>query len=313
MKRLKQSNAGMNLLQCENGRILPFLLLIVLLLAASGTYIFYFTDLVIKHDQGKEMLATNSSLVKKPMPPHPEIPGVVHKEKTAVAPQRTVAESKIKTVAASPAPVKIPEQKKVSPAKKMNKQIAVKRRPEDKLEKLTTKKQIAKAVPDTKASVESASVPEKGKYTLLIGVYVMKKSMTPEKSKLTSAGLEPNVSKGPKKMEPMNRLFIGRFDSYPEAALEKNKLAKATTDAFILPENGKFAVYAGSYFEKKRAVSEHEKLAKSGLKSEIVQTKVPVNTFRLTAGSFATKELADKEAQRLKTLGLTALVTGSGI
>jgi cell division protein FtsN len=313
MKRLKQLNVVMNLLQCENGGVLPVLLLTVLLLAASGAYLFYFTDLVIKHDQGNEILTSNSSLVKKPMPPHREIPGAVRKEKTTIALQQTAADLKRKTGADRPSPVKISVQKKVSPAKNTKKQIAVKTRPDDKLEKLTTDKQIAKAGPAAKPSVASVTVPEKGKYTLLIGVYVMKKSMIPEKTKLMSAGLKPEISKGPKKMEPMNRLFIGRFDSYAGAALEKKKLAKATKDAFILPEKGKFAVYAGSYFENKRAISEHEKLAKTGLKSEIVQTRVPISTFRLTAGSFATKELAAKEAQRLKKLGLAALVTGSGI
>jgi cell division protein FtsN len=338
MKRLKRLTELLDMLQYENGRALPVLLLILLLLVAAGGYIFYFTDLVVKHGQGNETLSSSASLVKKPLPPRPGIQTAARDEKPPVAHQQAAVDSKAKAGAGKTAPVKISEQKTITPAKNSKKRVSGKARAEEKLEKLTTAKPVGKGGPESKPvviaknvkktkepakkqaeaepskpSVRQSTGPEKGKYTLLIGVYVMKKSMAPEKAKLKTAGLKPGISKGPKKLEPMNRLLIGSFDSYSEASLESKKLAKATEDAFILPEKGKFAVYAGSYFEKGRAISEHDRLTKAGLKSEIVQTKVPVNTFKLTAGSFASRELADKEALRLKKLGLAASVTGSGI
>ncbi len=337
MKRLKCLNDCMNLLRCNRGRALPILLLLLLILAAGG-YLLFYTDLVTRHDQGNKPLAPNASLVKKPLPPRPGIPAEAHEEKPAVTPQQEKVVSTAKTGAGKSAPVKASEQKNLPPVKTMKKQISAKTGSEEKLVKLTTAKQIEKpataikhavtSAPDKKTkepekkqdeakqartAVEAVATPGKGKYTLLIGVYVMQKSMSPEKTKLKSAGLKPEIRKGPKRMEPMNRLLIGRFDSYAEASLESKKLAKATSDTFVLPEKDKFSLYAGSYFEKGRAISEHDRLAKVGIQSEIVQTSVPVNTFRLTAGSFASKELAVREAKRLKKLGLAATVTGSGI
>ncbi len=337
MKWLKRLNEGTIFIRCESGRALPVLLLILFLLAGGG-YLYFCTDLITKHDQANTPLAPNASLVKKPLPPHSENPAAVTEKKSAVTSQEAKVESKAKTGAGRPAPVKPSEQKRLPAAKTATKQAAVQTSSEEKLVKLTTGKQVAKTGPESKhavtaeqnkkakepekkqgevkqekPSVEPGTVPEKGKYTLLIGVYVMKKSMSPEKTKLKSAGLKPEIRKGPKRMEPMNRLLIGRFDSYAEASLESKKLAKATNDTFILPEKDKFSVYAGSYFEKGRAISERERLEKAGLRSEIVQTSVPVNTFRLTAGSFASKELAVREAKRLKKLGLAATVATSGI
>lgn len=337
MKRLKWLNEYLKTLQFESGRVLPVLLVILLLLAAGG-YLFFNTGLFAKHDQGNTLPAPNASLVKKPLPPSLENTAVVQEKSTNVKQQHAQIDSKTKTGVEKPAPVKSSEQKKLPVAKSTGKKLPAPKNPEEQLAKLTTEKPPAKSAsvpkktvsteqnkkakePVKKQAVAKASknsnvasvVTEKGKYTLLIGVYVMKKSMAPEKTKLKSAGLKPAITAGPKKMETMNRLFVGRFDSYAEASLASKKLAKATKDTFILHEKDKFSVYAGSYFEQERAISEHERLAKSGLKSEIVQTSVPVNTFRLTAGSFLTKELAAKESKRLKKLGLSATVASSGI
>jgi hypothetical protein len=334
MKQLKRFNEVMNLFQCENGKTLPVLLFVLLLLVAGGGCLYYFTDLIVKHGHENEPVISNASLVKKPMPPRSEISEGINREKSTIASQQTVANSNARPGAGKPAPAKISKQNEITPTRKAKKQVAIKTGTEEKLEKLTTARQIAKNVPESKSSSTAKKLnkakeseykheetkmakqsvkPANGRFTLLIGVYVMKKSMAPEKSKLKSVGLKPEIVKGPKMMQPMNRLFVGRFNSYAEAALETKKISKATKDTFILPENGKFALYAGSYFEKGRALSEYERLAKAGLKTEIVRKRVPVTTFRLTAGCFASRELALKEAQHLKKVGLDASVIGSGI
>jgi cell division protein FtsN len=111
----------------------------------------------------------------------------------------------------------------------------------------------------------------------------------------------------------MNRLFVAEFDSRSEAAEELLKLSKWTHDAFILPGQGKYAVYAGSYFLKARAESEQSRLKKQGIKPVVQKAAVPVSTMKLTTGSFSTRKEAEAETVRLKKLGIKASVLRSGV
>ena len=90
------------------------------------------------------------------------------------------------------------------------------------------------------------------------------------------------------------------------------KIKKITGDAFILPEKGKFSLYAGSYFVKERAEKERDRLIKAGLKPVIRKSNVPVTTYRLTAGNFQSIKPAETEAERLKKLGVKVSVVKSG-
>lgn len=178
--------------------------------------------------------------------------------------------------------------------------------------KIVKKEEKPSFAKPAKTAVTAASKPGKGNFTLLIGVYVLEKSMVAEKAKLKSAGLSTIIRKGPKKIEPMNRLFVAEFDSRSEATEELLKLRKWTHDAFILPGKGKYAVYAGSYFLKARAESEQSRLIKQGIKPVVQKVDVPVSTKKLTAGSFSTRKEAEEETIHLKKLGIKASVLRSG-
>jgi hypothetical protein len=146
-----------------------------------------------------------------------------------------------------------------------------------------------------------------GKFTLVVGTYVLKSSMLADKAKLERAGLKPSVSAGRKMSEPMNRLLVAEFGSYSSARSELNRVRKTSKDAFLLQEKGRFTVYAGSYFRHERALQEQERLRRQGFVPIVKKSDAPVSTFTLTSGNFPTREAALKEAARLRKLGFKPL------
>ena len=96
------------------------------------------------------------------------------------------------------------------------------------------------------------------------------------------------------------------------ADAELKKLEKVTDGAFILQENGKYAVYAGSYFVEGMAASEQDTLYKQGITLVMKKVQVTMPVLRMTAGSFSSHEAAQKEAARLKKRGLDATVIKAG-
>lgn len=140
-------------------------------------------------------------------------------------------------------------------------------------------------------------------YTLVVGTYVMKPMMKNDKSRLEKAGFKTSVTSGKKKSEPMNRLLVSQLDNYALAKQELDRVKKAGPGAFIIQEEGKYSVYAGSYYLYDRAVEERDRLQKQGINPTIKKTRVSVATYSLTSGNFPTREAAVDEAARLKKLG----------
>jgi len=141
------------------------------------------------------------------------------------------------------------------------------------------------------------------RYTLVVGTYVLKSSMSTAKAKLEKAGLQTVVVPGKMRSEPMNRLLVAEVSSPQAAQEELAKVKKASKDAFFLRENNKYAIYAGSYFAEDRAVQEQERLRKRGFVPILKKTQAPVTTYSLSAGSYPTRETALKGAERLQKLG----------
>jgi cell division protein FtsN len=171
-------------------------------------------------------------------------------------------------------------------------------------QKLPAKKEAAKpAVAAAPAAKKTA-----GHYTLAIGTYVLEKSMAADKAKLKKAGLAPAVKKGDMKQEPMTRLYLATYPNYDEAAAALKQLRQSSGDGFFLPEGDRYAVYAGSYFQESRAAVEQDRLSGKGIKTVMRKVKVPVPTYRMTAGSFSTREDAVQAVARLKKSGIRAAV-----
>jgi cell division protein FtsN len=146
-------------------------------------------------------------------------------------------------------------------------------------------------------------------YTLKIGEYVVKSAMADAKRKIKKTGLSPVVEQGPKRNKPMIRLYFGEFSNQATARREQNKLRAAKADSFFLMDGDRrFHVYAGSYIDQKGAEKEQQRLASLGIKLSLKQVVVPVPTFLLTVGSFPTREAALEKAVELEKQGVKAVV-----
>lgn len=177
-----------------------------------------------------------------------------------------------------------------------------------------------KAAPDKQVAVKEKVSGDAGKavskkeekgFSLVVGTYVLQSTLKADKAKLERAGLHPSVVAGPKKNQPMNRLVVAEFDSFATARSELDKVKKASKDAFILHEDGKFTVYAGSYYRHDRAEEEQGRLQAQGFAPILKKSVAPVGTWKLTVGGFPTRAAAQEEAAKLRKLGFKPVPTQS--
>jgi hypothetical protein len=146
-------------------------------------------------------------------------------------------------------------------------------------------------------------------YTLQIGEYVVQSGLGEAKKKIKSLGLEPLVEPGAKKKGPMTRLYLGEYPSQAAAKKGLDKLRAGKVDGFyLLEEDQKYHVYAGSYLDEKGAAKERQRFAALGIKLSLKQVVVAVPTFQLTAGNFPTREAALAMAGELEKQGVSSRV-----
>lgn len=110
----------------------------------------------------------------------------------------------------------------------------------------------------------------------------------------------------------MHRLFLADFGNRDEALEELERLKLASSDAFMLKENGRYMVYAGSYLRESKAVGEQNRLLAVGVKLLIKKATAPVAVTKVRAGSFADQASAEKAVKVLKKGGLSAKVVKIG-
>ena len=147
-----------------------------------------------------------------------------------------------------------------------------------------------------------------GPYRLLIGDFVPDKKLEAVQAKLKKDGIGPIRKEIVQASEPMNRLYVAEYTDQDAAEAELQKLKKLTADAFLIPENGKYILFAGSYFNADRAAWELKKLGAKGVKPAIRKAHVTIKVTRVNAGSYASSEEARKDARRLKKQGINATV-----
>ena len=288
-------------------------------------------DNVATDSVGSPRVATSGQKVVQPAP-------VV--EKPATPPLKTAQTNKA-AAGKSEKPSKLPATKKSVPAKTVlvastnNKKSAQQKQPKTKISPATdmakagsrpipaaggeTKKPASgqknvggniaklpakKVTPKSSENIEPAGTKKAGeRYTLVVGTFVLKSSMTTAKAKLEKAGLQPVIVPGKRKSEPMNRLLVAEVTSAQAAQEELAKVKKVSKDAFFLRENTTYAIYAGSYFAQDRAVQEQERLRKQGFVPILKKTQAPVTTYSLSVGSYPTRDTALKGAESLRKLG----------
>jgi cell division protein FtsN len=329
----------------EKGSSQQILLLVLVLLLAVFGYLYFFTGIIKPRVEAPA--PPPPAQVKQPIPARPDVGGAVPGAGNAAAPAPDAKAAAVTTPAGAPAtapsvPAAPPAPAVAQPAKPAVAQpakpavaqpakpaVAQPAKPTAAQPAKPTAAQPAKpdvakkpapaaAAPQKAATAKPAKItkaaakPADGAYTLVVGEYVVNKSADTVQSKLKKLGIGPVVKSKAKRSEPMNRLYLASYDSHQAADAALANLKNATPDGFILPENGKYAVYAGSYFNEGKAAVEQDRLYEKGYKLVMKKTTVPVPVVRLTAGRYASKDEAGKDIARLKKQGVIAHVVKAG-
>ena len=251
---------------------------------------------------------------EEPQKPEPAKPAKISPpEKKSVTPEKkgaTPEAKEPKTAAAKPQPAAAA--KKPASAKENEKVAKTVAKTAGKAQKGvpagssgTTKKPASAALHD-KEKVKAVPATGKGPWTVVVGSYVLEDAMASDLTRVRGAGLEADVKEGGRRKSAMNRLLAGEYPTRADARKELDTLKKYTSDAFILEQGDKFAVYAGSYLLTERADSEKERLAAAGIKLTIKHAEVSIPAKRLTAGTFSDKKAADAAVNKLKGIGFKA-------
>jgi hypothetical protein len=164
-------------------------------------------------------------------------------------------------------------------------------------------------VEDTRLTGTSDQAVETAIYSLDMGEYVVKSAMADAEKKLRKMGQVPVVEEGPKRKEPMIRLYAGGFPNLEAAKKQQEKLRANNVECFILLERDrKSHLYAGSYSDQNAAAKQQKRLADLGIKVSLKKVVVSVPTFHLTAGSFPTRGAALEVAAELEKQGVKSVV-----
>ncbi len=225
----------------------------------------------------------------KEEPKKPEIPKTAEKKSapTAVADKKDM----------KPQATKVEEKKNVADAKKVNVAEADK--------KTAATKDTAKK---TGAEVQTVqNTPAKpASWTLFVGNYVLEEALSADMGRVRKAGLQPVIKASTRKKTSMNRLFVSEFNDRVAAQSAMDKLKRQTSDAFVMEQDGKFALYAGSYMQSESANAEKERLKAAGVSVTIKHSEIAIPSQILSVGPFKTKKEADSSLVKLKSEGLKA-------
>jgi len=186
--------------------------------------------------------------------------------------------------------------------------------------KKVAKAAAARPVEKQVAAKETKKAPEKGQaakesqpglFRLESGEILSARKADQVVAELKKAGFTSVEKKLNHEDRTMQRLFVAEYDDVQAARDEQQKLSKTADGVFVLPLNGKYQVYAGSYELEKRAASERDRLAAKGLQVTVRKASVKVPVYRVTAKA-KMKSKADEMAARLKKAGVGASVQSAG-
>lgn len=278
-----------------------------------------------------------------------ETPAIAEAPKTAASSPATATAPPVKPVAqpanpvtppaakAAPASAKPKEEPKkaaaAKPAEKKPQPVAVAEKKEDKT--AATKTEAKKTAADTKnltitdkkspikdgvkkptsqGQVKSGHVVKAKKdtpdsWSLVVGNYVLEEALSADMGRVRKAGFVPVVKPSARKKANMNRLFVSDFNDRATAQSTLEKLKQHTSDAFIIEQGGRFAVYAGSYLQKESANSEKERLKAAGFSTIVKHSDISIPSQSLSIGPFTNKKAAVAALDRLKRAGIKAAIT----
>lgn len=317
------------------------LLVLLLILIGGFTYIYFFTGLIKPQEALKtvETPAPVTEVVKIPLPPRegePAKPDGKTLEKTT-APKTAAITPKVvapvvKPIAAPAKPKEEPNKaeaakpgakkpqpttvagkmvEKVVPAKSEAKKPSVEAKKPAASDKKSapSKDGTKKAGSDAQAKQKNAVKARKtatGSWSLVVGNYVLEEALSADMVRVRKAGYKPIVKPSARKKTTMNRLFVSEFNDRATAQSTLEKLNRLTSDAFVMGQGGKFAVYAGSYLQAEAANSEKERLKAAGFTAIVKHADIAIPSQSLSVGPFSSIKAAESARGKLRGAGIKA-------
>ncbi len=335
----------------ERGSSQKILLLVLALLVAVFAYLYFFTSLIRPQVGVVAPPVTQIAQVKQPIPPRagqpdnksgepvspeaaktvpppggkpvaPAAPVVPPKPEpappvTAKPAKSPAQEGPAKTAtpvkSAAPVPAKAVQAKPVAPAPVkagQTKPVVKSNEPLTAAVKPAEKKRAT--IDSSRTSAKSVGKKTRTVYALKIDADLAASEVQPMLARLKNVGLTPVSLNKANREEPMHRLFFGSFDRQNAAQAEAQKLQELAPSAFLLFENGKYSVYAGSYLREDKALHERDRLFDKGVKLTVNPARVSVPVIKITAGHFVDGNEADKALKRLRKSGVSATVVKVG-
>ena len=142
-------------------------------------------------------------------------------------------------------------------------------------------------------------------FALTAGSYLYRSELNRAIGQIEKMGYKVTSSQRLESHE-MTRLLVGLF-AKPMAVQRLAEVKKLSDGAFLVAEEGKYAVYAGSYIDLDQARRSADLLYLKGVKVEERRIKVDLPRTTLRFGGFATRGAAEKVASRLKKLRVAKL------
>ncbi|MDD2581718.1 MAG: SPOR domain-containing protein [Desulfuromonadaceae bacterium] len=308
------------------------LLVLLLILVGGFTYLYFFTDLIKPQETQKvaEAPAPVPQVVKMHLPAREGEPaGAVGKspEKTdgsnaaatapvtktgpsagpdKQAPAPAVKASSAPTAKTTPAPAAKTAPAPIKVKDKTQKALAAK--PADKKSlpvKGVIKKPVSVGQVKPKAAIKAKKATS-GPWSVLVGNYVLEETLSADMGRVRKAGFKPVIKPSTRKKTSMRRLFVSEYDNRAAAQSSLEKISRYTSDAFVIEQGGKFALYAGSYLQSEAADFEKDRLKSAGFTVTIKYADIAIPSQNLSVGPFKSKKEADAALGRLKNTGIRA-------
>lgn len=318
----------------SRGSIRQAILLVLLLLTAGLGYLYFFTGLIRPREHIEISTPPATAPVKQPLPPRMTEESIEQALTTAKEEEKAPPSGTEEKSAPVPPPDAVKEAAKpaapptskplVKPTAKPSVVAAAKKAASPAPKPATTQKK-PQSVKGEKAGEKPAvlnaaknTIPKQkqaatqGKYALLIGSPAGIKEAEKMRTRLMKEGIKETSIRKIKKTETMHRIFLGEFESQAKVNSEFNQLKTVADGAFVLRENGRYQLYAGSYLQEGKAKEELKRLAGKGLKPGLRSAKVSITMNEVLAGSFPDSNEAQKEADRLKKKGIGSKVIKTG-
>lgn len=302
------------------------------LIALLG-YLYFFTGVIKERDVQQNSATDAVRVVKQPIPPRPAGSDVEQAKSVskgepkpqpaavpagaakAQAPSAPAAPPAAVPAAVAPKPPVVTAKAPPKPARPAEQQPSPKptatvvppppKQPETRIVKHQAK--ISEPEKKVKKTVDAKPLPAKpvspGGYRIVTSAIPSPVKADSVLATMKKGGLTKIEKKQLTEEKVMKRLFVAEFGDSQSAHVELDKVKKFSAGSFLIPESGRFFLYAGSYDQDRRAHEEVKRLSGKGMNVTVKTAKLKIPVTRITAVAHD-KNSADEWLQRLSKLGV---------